>query len=311
MAGPKHRRKLQPRSMQANINSFNNQIRRDPDSIYRTRSPAGNQYETRRFNVVDSNTTHGMRYKGGSNQEDILKSGYFSNSYFTNPTTGNKMGNSVSFFQGPDGEGGEARHIFPDASGYGQTWDSEGNESYYPIQLKGPQTWNYDPGSTWTGFNNGGTVNESQRKRQWDAPLARIENPRSNALDNYYGWNSSMGRDVRNDPSLPPQFQYRDQGRTVVSGNEPAFTDMGRNRNVPSGIMGLEIADATNYMDKMKEGYNKIKKGYDFINDHVDMDENRVNYEWEKPLWGGTLGIGGEYDFDDDEYQAGINWTIG
>ena len=41
------------------------------------------------------------------------------------------------------------------------------------------------------------------------------------------------------------------------------------------------------------------------------MDENRVNYEWEKPLWGGTLGIGGEYDFDDDEYQAGINWTIG
>ena len=57
--------------------------------------------------------------------------------------------------------------------------------------------------------------------------------PRPNALDNYYGWNSSMGRDVRVDPSLPPQFQYRDQGRTVVSGNEPSFTDMGRNRNVP------------------------------------------------------------------------------
>ena len=55
--------------------------------------------------------------------------------------------------------------------------------------------------------------------------------PRPNALDNYYGWNSSMGRDVRVDPSLPPQFQYRDQGRTVVSGNEPAFTDMGRNYN--------------------------------------------------------------------------------
>ena len=146
-SGPKRRQKLQPRSMQANINSFNNQIRRDPDSIYRTRSPAGNQYETRRFNVVDSNTTHGMRYKGGSNQEDILKSGYFSNSYFTNPTTGNKMGNSMATFQGPDREWGEARHIYPDASGFGETWDSEGNESYYPIQLVGPQTWNYDPGS--------------------------------------------------------------------------------------------------------------------------------------------------------------------
>ena len=48
MAGPKTRKKLQPRSMQANINSFKNQIRRDPDSIYRTRSPAGNQYDKRR-----------------------------------------------------------------------------------------------------------------------------------------------------------------------------------------------------------------------------------------------------------------------
>jgi len=337
MAGPKHRRKLQPRSMQANINSFNNQIRRDPDSIYRTRSPAGNQYETRRFNVVDSNTTLGTRYKGGSNQEDVLKSGYFSNSYFTNPTTGNKFGNSIATFQGPDREWGESRHIYPDASGYGQTWDSEGNESYYPIQLKGPQTWNYDPGSTWTGFNNGGTVNESQRKRQWDAPLARIENPRSNALDNYYGWNSSMGRDVRNDPSLPPQFQYRDQGRTVVSGNEPAFTDMGRNRNVPfpqstgtpnfrppygapgqpsynewqqmiapdqSGIMGLEMADATNYMNKMKEGYKKIDP---YLPD-VDWQNKSIGHEWNKPLWGGNLGIGGEYDVDDDEYNVGINW---
>ena len=44
------------------------------------------------------------------------------------------------------------------------------------------------------------------------------------------------GRDVRFDGSLPPQFQYRDQGRTVVSGNEPAFTDMGRNWNVPFNV---------------------------------------------------------------------------
>ena len=68
-------------------------------------------------------------------------------------------------------------------------------------------------------------VDEAQRQRH--IPQS------SNALDNYYGWNSSMGRDVRKDPSLPPQFQYRDQGRTVVSDTEPAFTDMGRNRNVP------------------------------------------------------------------------------
>ena len=68
-------------------------------------------------------------------------------------------------------------------------------------------------------------VDEAQRQRQ--TPQT------SNAMDNYYGWNSSMGRDLRVDPQLPHQFQYRDQGRTVVSDTEPAFTDMGRNRNVP------------------------------------------------------------------------------
>ena len=44
------------------------------------------------------------------------------------------------------------------------------------------------------------------------------------------------GRDVRFEGSLPHQFQYRDQGRTVVSDTEPAFTDMGRNRNVPFNV---------------------------------------------------------------------------
>ena len=43
------------------------------------------------------------------------------------------------------------------------------------------------------------------------------------------------GRDVRFEGSLPHQFQYRDQGRTVVSDTEPSWTDMGRNRNVPLG----------------------------------------------------------------------------
>ena len=201
---------------------------------------------------------------------------------------------------------------------------------------------NADPGgytdyTPWISFNDGGMVDENQRRRQWEAPLARIENPGSNALDNYYGWNSSMGRDVRTDPSLPHQFQYRDQGRTVVSGNEPAFTDMGRNRNVPfpqstgtpnfrppygapgqpsynewqqmiapdqSGIMGLEMTDASDYIDKMKEGYQKIEP---YIPD-VDWQDQSIGHEWSTPLWGGTLGIGGEYDLDDDDYQLGINW---
>ena len=145
MAGPKHRRKLQPRSMQANINSFNNQIRRDPNSIYRTRSPAGNQYDQRHFNIVDSSMTSGIKERQFNDGPIDSKTMAFKNTYFTNPRTGQKFGNSMA--EGPSGWL-ESRHIYPDASGYGETWDSEGNYSGYPIQLKGPQTWNYDPGSS-------------------------------------------------------------------------------------------------------------------------------------------------------------------
>jgi hypothetical protein len=62
----------------------------------------------------------------------------------------------------------------------------------------------------------------------WSQSIDRgPRNTSGNALDHYYGWNSSMGRDLRYDPPLPHQFQYRDQGRTVVSDTEPAWTDFG------------------------------------------------------------------------------------
>tara|TARA_Y100001973_G_C5150790_1_gene308000 strand:- start:635 stop:1222 length:588 start_codon:yes stop_codon:yes gene_type:complete len=65
-----------------------------------------------------------------------------------------------------------------------------------------------------------------------------------------------------------------------------------------SGIM--QMADSS--------VFNTMKEGYDFINDYYDIDDNRINYEWNKPLWGGNLNIGGEYDLDDDDYKVGINW---
>ena len=210
MAGPQYRQKLQPRSMQANINSYKNRIRRDPDSIYRASSPAGNQYDIRRFNVVDSNMTQGIRQKQVNGGPIDLKTMAFENTYFTNPRTGHKFGDSMA--EGPSGWL-ETRHIYPDASGYGSYYDEEGNYSEYPIQLKGPQTWNYDPADR-------------------------------------------------------------------------------------SGIM--QMADSS--------VFNTMKEGYDFINDHYNIDDNRINYEWNKPLWGGNLNIGGEYDLDDDDYKFGINW---
>ena len=145
MAGPQYRQKLEPRSMQAKINSYKNRIRRDPDSIYRASSPAGNQYDMRRFNVVDSNMTSGIKERRVNDGPIDSKTMAFENTYFTNPRTGQRFGDSMA--EGPSGWL-ETRHIYPDASGYGSYYDEEGNYSEYPIQLKGPQTWNYDPGNS-------------------------------------------------------------------------------------------------------------------------------------------------------------------
>ena len=145
MAGPQgFRQRLQPRSPQAQINRFNTQVRQDPDFIYQTRSPAGNQYDQRDFSTVDSRMTQGIRQRQVNDGPIDFKQMAFENSYFTNPRTQQKFGKSMA-----EGPGGwlESRHIYPDASGYGSSYDEEGNYSEYPIQLKGPQTWNYDPGS--------------------------------------------------------------------------------------------------------------------------------------------------------------------
>ena len=137
MAGPQYKQKLQP-------NRFNTQARQDPNFIYQTHSPAGNQYDQRNFNTVDINMTEGIRERRVNNGPIDNKTMAFENTYFTNPRTQQKFGHSWA--EGPSGWL-EEREIYPDASGYGSYYDEEGNYSEYPIQLKGPQTWNYDPGS--------------------------------------------------------------------------------------------------------------------------------------------------------------------
>jgi len=184
---------------------------------------------------------------------------------------------------------------------------------------------NADPGgyidyTPWISFNDGGYAQSGPKRRQKLQPrsLDALE-----SVGDRYAWEGNtqgLNRIHRemNDRFVKPyavpgtgfmQPGRPEEGRGGVGPD--SFWNVKANQPDQSGIMGLEMADATDYINKMKEGYNRIKKGYDFLDDHVDRDENRINYEWNKPLWGGTLGIGGEYDFDDDQYKAGINWTIG
>ena len=295
MAGPQYRPKLQPRSMQANINSFENRIRRDPDSVYRTHSPAGNQYDTRRFNVVDSRTTQGIRERRVNDGPIDSRTMGFKNTYFTNPTTGNKFGDSMA--EGPSGWV-ETRHIYPDASGYGTYYDEAGNYSEYPIQLKGPQTWNYDPGPTWTGFNDGGwnVRDRHPEKIQTDArprpnftpsPGAR---PRPN-------FTPGEGLYRMEDPSLPPWW-----GDNLGSG-EGTYWNVRADQPDQSGIM-LALSDNPT-VNRIQSIYNQV----DPFLPEVNWEDKTLGYDYEKDLWGGNLNVGGEYDVDDDGYQFGINWS--
>ena len=177
-------------------------------------------------------------------------------------------------------------------------------------------------------------VDERQRQRQ--TPLAKIKNQRSNALDNYYGWNSSMGRDVRTDPSLPHKFQYLNSegfgpGRTRIYNYDPRprpgsipreflrqrqpGIEKFNMRPPREGIMGADIAaidpriqtaDASGVFSALKDYKKKIEDRAG----KYDFGENKYEYDYEKELGPGTLGLGGFYDFDDKEYGVQGKYTI-
>jgi len=68
-----------------------------------------------------------------------------------------------------------------------------------------------------------------------------------------------------------------------------------------SGVM-LALANSP-AVNKMKNIYNQVDPFFP----EIDIDDQRIGYDFNKNLWGGTLGFGGGYDMD-DEYSAYINW---
>ena len=172
-------------------------------------------------------------------------------------------------------------------------------------------------------------VDERQRQRQ--TPLARIKNQRSNVLDNYYGFDRI--RDVRTEPSLPHKFQYRDPetNRTGIYNYDPRPPkgsiprDFLRQRQPGieqfnmrpprEGIMGADIAaidpriqtaDASGVFSALKDYKKKIEDRVGKYN----FGENKYEYDYEKELGPGTLGLGGNYDFDDNQYGLNIGYKM-
>jgi len=70
-----------------------------------------------------------------------------------------------------------------------------------------------------------------------------------------------------------------------------------------SGVMG---AMANNPMVQQAKGlYQKFDPWI------PSVDGSSLGYSWEKPMFGGTLGYGMDYDWDDENAGAFINWKLG
>lgn len=72
--------------------------------------------------------------------------------------------------------------------------------------------------------------------------------------------------------------------------------------NNQSGIM-LALANNPT-VNRIQGIYNQVDP---FLPKLYPLDK-KLGYDYNRDLWGGNLNIGGEYDFEDDDYRLGINW---
>jgi len=77
------------------------------------------------------------------------------------------------------------------------------------------------------------------------------------------------------------------------------------NASLPSGgnNSGVMAAMADNPMVQQAKGL------YQAFDPWIpNLDGNSLGYEWQRPLLGGTLGYGADYDWDDEDFGAFFNW---
>jgi len=60
------------------------------------------------------------------------------------------------------------------------------------------------------------------------------------------------------------------------------------------------------FVDKIKEGYQQVEP---YLPD-VDIGDKSIGYDYERPMGPGLLSIGGEYDFDDNEYGLDFGYKF-
>jgi hypothetical protein len=157
-------------------------------------------------------------------------------------------------------------------------------------------------------------VEERQRQRQ--TPLARIENPRSNAMDNYYGF--GRGLDVRYDTQLPHQYQYPLGGQTRVSDVEPDLTDFGSPYRAGPPTEGVPMTPEWQWPEgywpqNYQSGIANSEKGSSILDDYLnytnsnfDFDFGKQKISWTPELLGGNL----DANVSPEGLYLGMKWGI-
>ena len=149
------------------------------------------------------------------------------------------------------------------------------------------------------------------RERQKLQP--RTPDVLGNVADRYYraGNLEGMGRinqelqdRLQNMPTLRPGTGGIFNTSPMEGGSiDPrSFWNVGLQSGDNSGLM-LAMANSP-AVNKMKNIYSQ----FDPFFPNVDLGDQQIGYNFDKNLWGGTLGFGGGYDLDDETYNAYANW---
>jgi hypothetical protein len=129
-----------------------------------------------------------------------------------------------------------------------------------------------------------------QAALNWN-PIERVE---ERMLQDYF--------DRRNSPGTGEIWPGRpEQGRGSIG--EGSFWNVRADQpRQDSGVM-LALANSP-AINKMKNIYRQ----FDPFSANINLNDNSLGYDFNKNIWGGTMGFGGGYDMDDDQYNAYINW---
>ena len=108
---------------------------------------------------------------------------------------------------------------------------------------------------------------------------------------------------------MPPRERQKLQPRAPEYFKGPAPYNPGREPIQPFPLRqdnsGVMAAMADNPMVQQAKGlYQKFDPWI------PNLDGNSLGYEGQRPLLGGTLGYGMDYDWDDEDIGAFINWQL-